>query len=341
MPARLLALLLVLPAAASAATAAQPRPLRGVPLTGSTGLRLLVANDPPFLLDADTGRVRTVTGFSVRDQPVLSVLALGSDAIVWVDRRAPVAKPQAAEIYAVRHGTTVARRIGTGWDVAPAADGTAVWLKSYLKGGHCTLLELGLDGRARRSPEPVPCTARLVNSGSGALLSRGGSLADPLTGRTVLHSGNVLAIAGHFALGNAGSKRPLPLTDLRSGKRRLLPWPSRIAYMDEAVVQPGGRLIAVSFADPAYQGSGTQVTDVWLLDPVSGTFRHLPDMPADVALKFTSMSWTNDDRLVWLAETGRRNVVAVWRPGERRIAVRPVRIPDRNSGSDSFVVFAR
>jgi hypothetical protein len=35
-----------------------------------------------------------------------------------------------------------------------------------------------------------------------------------------------------------------------------------------------------------------------------------------------------------------RALVAVWRPGQRRLAVRPVRLPDRtSSGSDSFVVW--
>lgn len=39
-------------------------------------------------------------------------------------------------------------------------------------------------------------------------------------------------------------------------------------------------------------------------------FRHLPDMPAAVSLKFTSMSWTSDGRLVMLARTAGREVVA-------------------------------
>jgi hypothetical protein len=66
----------------------------------------------------------------------------------------------------------------------------------------------------------------------------------------------------------------------------------------------------------------------------------LPDVPAAVSLKFTSMHWTSDGRLVLLAETAEHTVVAVWRPGRKRIRVRPLRIPERNSGSDSFVVWA-
>jgi hypothetical protein len=109
--------------------------------------------------------------------------------------------------------------------------------------------------------------------------------------------------------------------------------------MDSPAVQPGGKLIAVAFSDPAI--AGTQATDLWLLNPARQRLRHLPDMPALVSLKFTSMAWTHDQRLVLLARTAGRDVVAVWRPGQRRIAVRTVQIPNRNSGSDSFVVWER
>ena len=36
---------------------------------------------------------------------------------------------------------------------------------------------------------------------------------------------------------------------------------------------------------PGLPGSGTQVTDAWLLNPATGRLQHLPDMPAAVALK--------------------------------------------------------
>ena len=131
------------------------------------------------------------------------------------------------------------------------------------------------------------------------------------------------------ALTSTGSGPPLALTDLRSGTRWRLPWPSRIGLTDLAAVQPDGGLIALDFADPGY--AGTQVTDVWLLDPATRRFRHLPDMPAAVHLKFTSMAWASHGRLVILAQTdgpsGDRNVVAIWKPGQRQIALRPLRLP--------------
>lgn len=325
---------------------ATPRPLHGVPLAGSTGLRLLVSADPPFLLDVDTGAVTPVTDLNVRGDPVLTVLAVGNDAVVWLDRRTPAGRP-GAEIYVVRHGTSNAIRLATGWDVAPANGGHAIWLLRFTDAHRCTLAEIGLDGRVRRRARPIGCSTQLLDTGSGAALVHSRMVVDPGTGRTLPSPGTLWSIADGRALSSAGSGPPLMLTDLSTGTRRRLPWPSQIrgtnqAGTDQAVVEPHGRLIALDFADPAYRGTGTQVTDVWLLDPATGRFRHLPDMPAAVLLKFTSMAWTTDGRLVMLAQTNGpnrdRTVVAVWKPGQRQIALRPVRLPARTSGSDTFVI---
>jgi len=50
------------------------------------------------------------------------------------------------------------------------------------------------------------------------------------------------------------------------------------------------------------------------------------------------MAWTADGRLVLVAESGGNDVVVVWRPGARRLTVRRVRLPERDSGSDSFAI---
>jgi hypothetical protein len=61
-------------------------------------------------------------------------------------------------------------------------------------------------------------------------------------------------------------------------------------------------------------------------------------MPAIVSLKFTSWAWTRSGQLVFLAKTEGATVVGVWKPGDPRIAVKRVQLPERNSGSDSFVL---
>jgi hypothetical protein len=300
---------------------------------------LLVSNDPPVLLNVDTGRLTPVTGLGIRGRPVLSVHPVGKDTVIWLARRLPAQAAPTAELYVVRHGTTVARRIDTGWEVAPSADGRAIWVKRFETKRRCTLAEMALSGRLRRKPRPLPCSTGLATVGATALLVDNRSIRDPRTGRILLPGKTgVWAISGQLALTSAGSHGPLAVRNLQTHERWPLPWPSEIRGTDQAVVQPKTGLIAVDFTDPAYQETGTQVTDVWLLDPATRRFQHLPDMPAAVSLKASFMSWTNDGRLVILAESGGREVIGVWRPGDKRIAVRRVRLMQRNSGSDSFVV---
>jgi hypothetical protein len=320
--------------------AAVPRPLHGIPLTGRTGLRLLVAGDPPFVLNVDSGRSTPVTGVNIRDDPVLTAEAVGRDAVLWADGRSGRKPPV---IYLVRHGTTRAIRIGTGSAVAPADHGDGLWLIRTRGVHRCVLTEVSLSGETLRPPRRTACGSRLLAVGaSAAVLVRGRRVIAPDTGRTLLRAQWLWAIAGGQALTSVGSGPPLRLIALEGGAIRSLRWPSRIGLTDEAVTAPGGRLLAVDFADPAYRLGSTQVTDGWLLDPVSGRFRHLPDMPAAVHLKFTSMAWAPDRRLVMIAGPdgpgAGRGLVVIWRPGQRHLALRSIYLRARNSGSDTFVV---
>jgi hypothetical protein len=81
-----------------------------------------------------------------------------------------------------------------------------------------------------------------------------------------------------------------------------------------------------------------QVLDVWVLDTRTDALTHLPDMPAYVHLKFTSMQWTRDGRLVLLGQDDERAFVAVWRKGQPQLAVKAVQLPRRSGGSDAFAV---
>jgi hypothetical protein len=326
----------------NAMVASKPRPLRGVPLRGSTGLRLLVANAPPFVLNVDTGRITPISGLKIAGNVVVTVLPAGRDAIVWLYRDRPRRKVPRAEIYLVRHGTTRATRLATAWEAAATNGGAAVWLKRYVDARRCSLSEVSLDGTVLQSPRRVPCSQRLVDAGAGAVLVDGKAVRDPRSGETMLEATELWAMVGHYAISSDSSRGPLAVVDQQSGQSSPLPYPSKIGGQggtDESAVDPRRQLIALSYSDPAYEFTGTQVTDVWLLDPATRRLRQLPDMPAVVSLKRTSMAWASDRGLVMLAETEGRNVVAIWRPGQKRIKVRSVRIPARNSGSDAFIIW--
>jgi len=318
-----------------------PPPLDGVPLTGTTGLQLVAASNPPLIVDVDTGRVTQVRGLDVRGNPVLTVLGAGDATIVWLERRNARRSVPRAEISVVPNGTDRATRIATASQVAPSADGDGVWLKTHLDRYRCTLREIALDGSPRASPRPVPCATRLVDAGGRALLHRREAVVDPATRRVLAAPApRLLALAGDVLVTATGQNGSLVLTDLRTGGTRSLDYPSGIhgqGGFGQSIVDPTGTLVALEFGDPAYQLSSIQVMDLWLLDTKTASLRQLPDMPAAVSLKRTSMSWTTDGRLVLLAEVEDRALVAVWRPGQERLAVRSLRLPERTSGSDAFV----
>ncbi len=80
-----------------------------------------------------------------------------------------------------------------------------------------------------------------------------------------------------------------------------------------------------------------QVFDLWLLDTQTPRLTHVPGTPAFVQLKRTAMAWSEDGRLVLLARTTRgRDVVAVWRPGQKRLALKS--LPTFLDRVDGFAV---
>jgi hypothetical protein len=57
-----------------------------------------------------------------------------------------------------------------------------------------------------------------------------------------------------------------------------------------------------------------------------------------VALKFTSMAWTEDGSLLLLGSFDRvGDALAQWRPGQAQLAIRRLQLPADRAGSDSFV----
>ena len=70
-------------------------------------------------------------------------------------------------------------------------------------------------------------------------------------------------------------------------------------------------------------------------------WRWLPDMPLRLGPSKPQLRWTADGRLVLLAEVAGEPsaVVAMWRPGQSRIAARRVQLPDPERGGFRFVLW--
>jgi hypothetical protein len=310
--------------------AREPGPLRGVPLRGETGLRLLVAGNPPFVLDVDTGETSSLPGVVAVDHPLFEIVGVAGRAGVVLARSV---WPR-ADLHAVRARGSRVAELGTGWNVWAAGDGRGVWVQRFVDRSRCTLRRVALDGRLSSPPRPSPCaSASDPAGGSLGLVVNRTRVRDPLTGRTVLRTRwGILAVAGG-RLVLAGPGRQFTLLDASTRAERRLPWPSIITTLDQPAVDPRGRLVALAFANPAWRGMGAQALDVWLLDTGTGELTQLPGMPVFLSLKRTSMAWTDDGRLVFLGESNGRDFVAVWRPGWRRLALKTVHLPEGAGGS--------
>jgi hypothetical protein len=243
-------------------------------------------------------------------------------------------------VYLVRHGGTVATRLGAAMDVEWSRDGLGVWLLSRQDATHCALSQVGLDGRQRRPARPMPCEAVLIEELPAGLLVYGSAPrngGDPYSA-LVTADGAVRrlpevvdGVAGaDLVLSTVEPGRLIALTDVGSGVSHRLPWPSKLDAHVMGLVggHPNGRLAHVAFY-PALDGA-EQTLDVWLLDITTRRWRQLPDMPLRLAPSKPQLRWTADGRLLLLAGLADdpAGLVAVWRPGEPRIAVRRVRLPE-------------
>jgi hypothetical protein len=311
------------------------------PGQGSTGLRLLVTDDPtPFVVDVDSGAIRPVTGLPTGGDRSTHVEPVGQDAVV-VSR--PGCRGSGCDagsvVYLVRHGRAEATRLGAAVDVQSSRDGQGVWLLRRQDEAHCTLGQVGLDGRPRRPARPMPCEAVLIEELPAGLLVYGSAPRDGGDPYSALVTADgalrrlpmvVDGVAGgNLVLSTVEPGRLIALTDVRSGASHRLPWPSRLDAHVMGLIDghPDGRLASVAFY-PA-RSSPVQTLDVWLLDLATRRWRQLPGMPLRLDASKPQLSWTADGRLLLLAGLAGdpASVVAVWRPGEPRLAVRHLKLP--------------
>jgi hypothetical protein len=323
----------LLGAAVGALAIGGPGHLHGGRLGDHTGLRLVVAGKPPFVLDVDSGSVTPLRAIG-NTYSVIGVT--GDTAVVVAGPGTPVSNKL---VYAVRTGAVPAL-IGNGRDVAPIEGGAGVWVTRIVSRGTCVLSRISLDGR-HSAGRAIPCRWIIAPAGTLGLVVRRTRIIDPRTRRKVFGTRQgVLAVAGARVLAGPGTTGApdyrFTLLDTVTGARHRLPWPSVLADLDSPLADPGGRYVALPFGDPSWHNTGRQVLDVWVLDTATAKLTHLPATPAWVSLKRTSIAWTYDGRLVLLGEEDERAFVGVWRPGQNGLSLKPVRLPVRDGASDAF-----
>jgi hypothetical protein len=323
--------LAVAPAPAALHAGGPLPPVTGPALAGPTHLHLVISGSPPYIYDVDAGRVRALA--TVAGTLDSWVRPSGNGAFV---SRWGCCRSRAASYRIERDGSV--QRLAAGGSMAPAFRSSAIWRLRRGADGTCRLELLP----SSRRPVAAPC-APLWGAAEGGVLmwtSTGLRLVDARTGQVGEQAAVIVPLGGGLVFEETGDgsqgQGPLRLVDLATGARRTVGRPSILRGLDEVVPAPHSHLVAVGFADPAYPGPA-QALDVWILDTASGRYTHLPGMPAQVDLKFSSMAWAPDDRLVLLLQGGGRTVVGVWRPGARELPLRVVDLPEHTGGSDAFV----
>jgi hypothetical protein len=337
--AKILVVAIVLLALAGAADARSgrvgrdPVPLQGIQLQAHTGLRLLVSAKRPFFLDVDAGTVTRVRGVPAKHRFFMTVGVSGRAAVVVGD-----ALSRRGQLYAVRGKRTSLKPLGPGAEVAPAAGGRSVWAKRLLRHSRCTLRQVGLDGVVLRAPKPFRCS-RIYSGGKLGLGVSPTRLIDPVTRRTVFRTRlGIVAVAGGTVVLQGHNQ--FILFDAATGARRRVEWPATDGRLFGAAIDPRGRFVALSFGNPSWTSEGRypddQYYDAWVLDTETAELTRLPAMPAFAALKWTSAEWTEDGRLVLLTRGAGKDVVALWRPGQERLALKSMRLQARDNVSNTF-----
>jgi hypothetical protein len=310
-------------------------PVGGVSLVGPTGLRLLVADAPaPFVLEADRGTTQPVTGLPSDGERGVSVVPVGSDALVLSFRVCNSCRPGSG-VYLMRRGSTTATRLGAVLQVVASHDGQSLWTLSRRDASGCTIHQVGLDGRPWRAGRQVSCRTGLVAElPAGLLVSAVGAGGRDWHSALLRSDGAIVRrgdpqaqpVVGNLVLSGADQHKPLILHDMATGASSRLRWPSRPDYgLGEVTGDPNGRLAIVEFA----KYSPEHRVDLWLLDTGTGRWQHLPGMPARMIPKITDVHWTADGRVVVLSSS----LLAVWRPGESRLAVGRVPPPKQPGGN--------
>ena len=289
---------------------------------------------PPFVLDVDRHAVRRVGALHVADG-VVWVMPAGTEALAVVERHCGSCGPPLRGYLIKADGS--ARLLGAGLSMIASRRAGAAWVLSGDRVHGCAVRLVPSRGVALR----VPCGRLAGETNRGLLLGTAGGvlLLDRSTGRVLPRPVGAVAagipLGGDLVLGH-GADGVLSLVDIATGKRRTLRWPSMLGGLDQVLPQPNGPLVAVGFADPAYPGP-QQAEDLFVLDTRTGRFAHVPGFPAQMDLKFSSVAWTSDDRLVMLFRAAGTRTVGVYRPGDRAVSLRRVRLPAPDGGSDSFV----
>jgi hypothetical protein len=336
------------PARGSVRLVSSPTWLTGSPLRGTTHLRLVASQNAgrAYIVNVDSGsahglpQLHVPTGPGTLGSALYPLMLVAGGALAVVNHQACNHCAITQDLFLIKADRSVRQVASRHFpalqgttEMAYVPGSTAEWVLTWPHHGPCALRLVP----STRPAVHVPCGDLGAAFPGGVALWTDGDqrsvLVNPLTGAVTgqLNTGYAYDLLGHgLAIEGSPYASPtsLSLVNLTTGSRLRLGWPSILHFGYRVFPAPRGPLVAVEFADPAYppppKDTVNQAADIWLLNTRTGSFRHVPGFPILEPLKFSGIAWTADDRLVVVAERGRRTTLALWHPGQHTLAVRTV-----------------
>ena len=300
--------------------------IEGALLPEADAPKLLVAADRPFILDTSSGAVRRVVGLRPADGP-FSVLGATRAGAVMVSSLT-------GRVYGVNAFGRRVVNLGVALTAIPDSSGGRIWLLARGSGATCAIRLVSLGGVLLRSARRFSCGFAQAGWPLG-IITRRRQIVNPISGRVVFRSRRaILGVAGSsiVQLVQTQTGPRIAVTDLGSRRTHLVS--GNVGFVSaEYETSPDGQRVLL------WRG-GPFVLAASALDVRAAFISLLPGMPARAYFKHTGFAWASNGEVVILAESGGRNIVAVWRPGDRVLRVRRVVMPDR-AGERSIAVLSR
>jgi hypothetical protein len=315
----------------STSASRQRTTLQGSPVTGTTGVQLLISRHlgwPLAWFSLDTGTL-TPLDLPPNVQPY-RVQAFPGGALLRPETTRPCkgCPSQPTPIYSAATGSRTVTRVGfANWDAAVTADHTAVWLSSYQpatpysgRSQTFTAHKVDLSGHPLGTPTPlpsgyVPAADALEQPPSTLLLrawtnpNRTGAeytLWDPGSGRITATYGSVIAVSAHQIAWTASScteaNCPLHLTDPNTGTTSTKPLPPGQMPTLGSYSPDGHHLALLLTAPPDPSASAVEIA---LLNEATHRLTVIPGTDLDI---IPTLTWSTDGRWLLITSLGRQQI---------------------------------
>jgi len=325
-------------------TSGQRTTLRGGPVTGTTGVQLLISRHlgwPLAWFSLDSG---TLTPLDLPPNAQLyRVQAFPGGVLLRPDTTAPCdgCPGPPAPVYYAASGSRAVTRVGfANWDAAVTADHAAAWLSSYRpafdpysgRSQTFTAQKVDLSGHPLGPPTRLPSgylpAAGWLAQPASTLLLRAWTHPNPTgedytlwdpSSRTVTATySSVIAVSAHQIAWTASSctevNCPLHLTDPITATTSTQPLPPG-QMPTLGCYSPNGHHLALLLTVPS--ATNTSAVEVALLDEATHRLTMIPGTDLDI---IPTLTWTADGRWLVITSLGRQQIGLV-NPHTRHLQV--------------------